>query len=281
MTRTLRLLALATVFVFSLVGCASVGTSPIHPALKMPVPPTAAESAIISEASSAFQAKDFQKAFDLWLPLAESGVSQAQTAIAYLYATGLGTEQSDTEALAWFTKAAEEGDADAQNNLGVIYAKGGTKATREQAIKWYLEAARRGHRGAQQNLVALNNDNLERKVAAPASAELVQMKAYEGEPVYQFLFGISFLVGNGSQEVDEYAAVNWIQKAADQGYAPAEYQLGQLYLEGRGLTQDHDRAYQWISRAADKKYAPAIDWMQTAKPKRASLAPPSQPVTGQ
>lgn len=273
MTRTQRLLTLATVFILTLPGCVNVGPTQPQVALKMPTPPTPEQSTILTEAASAFETKDFRKAFDLWLPLAESGVSQAQSAIAYLYATGLGAVQSDTEALAWFTKAAEEGDADAQNNLGVIYAKGGTKATREQAIKWYLEAARRGHRGAQQNLVALNNDKLERKVAAPADASAVQLKAYDGEPLYQFLYGMSFLVGNGTQEVDEYAAVNWIQKAADQGYPPAEYQLGQLYLEGRGLSPDQDRAYHWISLAAEKKYAPAVDWMQTAKPQKASLAP--------
>lgn len=278
MTRTQCLLSLAAVvLVLTLTSCTTVGLAPQSPTvLKVPTPPTPEQSAVLNEATSAFESKDYRRAFDLWFPLAESGVSQAQSAIAYLYATGLGTVQSDSEALVWFTKAAHEGDADAQNNLGVIYAKGGTKATREQAIKWYLEAARRGHRAAQQNLVALNNDNLERKVAAPASSEQVQQKAYNGEPLYQFLFGMSYLVGNGTQEVDDYAAVNWIQKAADQGYPPAEYQLGLLYLDGRGLTPSPDAAYLWISRAAEKKYAPAVDWIQTAKAQRANLVPTAQ-----
>lgn len=216
--------------------------------------------------SNAFAAKDYRTAHEVWLPLAERGISNAQTAIAYLYAMGQGVPQSDSEALTWFTKAAQQGDADAQNNLGYMFSQGrGTKANREQAIKWYLEAAQRGHRTAQQNLFALTNDGLQRKSVAPPTAEIVRIKAHEGEALYQFLYGMSYLVGNGSQESDESAAVSWVKKAADQGFAAAEHQLGQFYLNGRGLTQDRDRAYYWISRAADKKYSPAMSWMQSFK----------------
>lgn len=36
-----------------------------------------------------------------------------------MYRDGRGVLQSDTEAVKWYRKAAEQGDADAQNNLGV------------------------------------------------------------------------------------------------------------------------------------------------------------------
>jgi TPR repeat protein len=219
--------------------------------------------------SNAYAAKDYRTAHEVWLPLAECGISSAQTAIAYLYAMGQGVPQSDSEALTWFAKAAQQGDADAQNNLGYMYSQGrGIKASREQAIKWYLEAAQRGHRTAQQNLFALTNDGLQRKSVAPPTAEIVRIKAHEGEALYQFLYGMSYLVGNGSQESDESAAVNWVKKAADKGFAAAEHQLGLFYLNGRGLTQDQDRAYYWIARAADKKYFTAISWMKTLPPQQ-------------
>lgn len=50
-------------------------------------------------------------------------------------------------------KMAERGDAEAQNNLGVIYAKGhGVAQDYKQAAYWYKKAAEQGHAGAQHNL---------------------------------------------------------------------------------------------------------------------------------
>lgn len=272
-------LVLATATNLALFGCAGVApTQPTGRSEPISVELSASDTAF-DQGTAAFEAKDFSSAYELWLPLAEGGHSKAQNAIAYLYATGQGRAQSDADAFDWFSKAAQLGNPDAQNNLGYMLAKGrGTKANREQAIKWYLEAAKRGHRTAQQNLYALNNEGLERKVQAPASAEMVQIKANNGEALYQFLVGMSYLSGNGMHEVDEYAALNWIKKAADQGYPAAEFQLGQFYSQGRVVAQDRDLAHFWISRAADNKYVPAIAWMRSAKAQRASLSPVQRPT---
>jgi hypothetical protein len=42
------------------------------------------------------------------------------------------------------------------------------------------------------------------------------------------------------------------QRAADQGDAAAQYNLGNLYLEGRGMPQDDAKALKWFRRAADQ-----------------------------
>jgi TPR repeat protein len=54
-----------------------------------------------------------------------------------------------------FRKAAERGDADAQNNLGASYANGdGVPQNYALAIKWYRRAAKQGNSMAQKNLGA-------------------------------------------------------------------------------------------------------------------------------
>lgn len=280
MKKAVITLVLAMTTNLALFGCASVAPTQIDTLNEPTFSELSASDIAFDQGTAAFEAKDFSSAYELWLPLAEGGFSKAQNAIAYLCATGQGTLQSDTDAFAWFSKAAQLGNPDAQNNLGYMFAKGrGTKMNREQAIKWYLEAAKRGHRTAQQNLYALNNDGLERKVQAPAGAEMVQLKADSGEALYQFLVGMSYLAGNGMHEIDEYAALNWIKKAADQGYPAAEYQLGQFYSQGRVVAQDRDLAQYWISRAADNKYVPAIAWMRSAKAQRASLSAVQPPLS--
>ncbi|WP_221898222.1 tetratricopeptide repeat protein [Bathymodiolus japonicus methanotrophic gill symbiont] len=64
-----------------------------------------------------------------------------------------GVVQDGKEALTWFRKAAEQGDAIAQFNLGLMYAIGkGVVQDDKEVFKWYRKAAEQGHARAQFNL---------------------------------------------------------------------------------------------------------------------------------
>ena len=53
----------------------------------------------------------------------------------------------------WYRKAADQGDVDAQFNLGVIYENGyGVPENDALAVKWYRKAANQGYASAQYNL---------------------------------------------------------------------------------------------------------------------------------
>jgi len=61
-----------------------------------------------------------------------------------MYRTGEGVPQDDVEAASWYRKAADQGDADAQNNLGVMYDTGeGVPQDDVEAHKWHNLAASR------------------------------------------------------------------------------------------------------------------------------------------
>jgi TPR repeat protein len=77
-----------------------------------------------------------------------------------MYQKGVGVDQSYSDALKWYQKAAEQGDAMACHNLGSLYAKGFrdkrmrfflrmrfARATSDfvEAYKWFALAAKRGH----------------------------------------------------------------------------------------------------------------------------------------
>jgi len=55
---------------------------------------------------------------------ADQGDAKAQDNLGAMYATGRGVPRDDAEAVKWFRRAAIQGDADAENNLGRMYAKG-------------------------------------------------------------------------------------------------------------------------------------------------------------
>jgi TPR repeat protein len=70
-----------------------------------------------------------------------------------MYASGEGIPQDHAEASKWFRKAAEQGDAKAQNNLGVMHARGlGVPLDYAEAAKWFRKAADQGDGKGRENL---------------------------------------------------------------------------------------------------------------------------------
>jgi len=51
--------------------------------------------------------------------------------------------------------------------------------------------------------------------------------------------------------------VKWFRLAADQGDAPAQFNLGVMYAEGQGVPQDNAQAAEWYRLAADHNHAQA------------------------
>ena len=67
---------------------------------------------------------DYATALRIFRQLADQGDANAQNNLGVMYKEGLGVAQDYAEAVRWYRKAADQGDAGAQNNLGVMYAKG-------------------------------------------------------------------------------------------------------------------------------------------------------------
>jgi TPR repeat protein len=84
---------------------------------------------------------------------AEQGNAEAQCQLGWMYQHGHGVEQSDEEAVAWYRKAADQGNATAQCSLGGLYADGrGVGQSDAEAMAWYGKAAGQGNAYAQFSL---------------------------------------------------------------------------------------------------------------------------------
>ena len=95
-------------------------------------------------------AQDYVEAQKWWLKAAEQGYAPAQYDLGLLYRDGHGVAQDYVEARKWFLKAAEQGDAWAQYNLGLLYAHGrGVAQDYTMAYIWYNIAAAQGDADAQ------------------------------------------------------------------------------------------------------------------------------------
>ena len=97
----------------------------------LPGAPVAAEQTF-DEAVAAYGRGDYATAVRGFLVHAEQGDASAQNNLGLMYATGEGVLQDEAEAVRWYRLAAEQGQADAQNNLGLRACA--SKPTREDKM---------------------------------------------------------------------------------------------------------------------------------------------------
>lgn len=86
----------------------------------------------------AYDEGKFESALAFWLPLAEQGLADAQFNLGILYEKGQGVAQDFAESARWYLKAAHQGDANAQFSVAALYEKGiGLPPDPEKARHWY------------------------------------------------------------------------------------------------------------------------------------------------
>ena len=69
---------------------------------------------------AAYERGDYATALREWRPLAEQSDAGAQNDLGVMYDTGWGIPENDAEAVKWYRKAAERGHAQAQYDVGVM-----------------------------------------------------------------------------------------------------------------------------------------------------------------
>ena len=163
-----------------------------------------------------------------------------------------GVRKDSAEALTWYRKSAEQGNASAQFNLGQMYANGdGVLKDSAEAAKWYRKSADQGNSKAQYNLgVIYANGNGVLKDSAEA-AKWYRKSAEQGTADAQVRLGVMYAKGDGVLK-DSAEAAKWYRKSAEQGNAYAQFCLGWSYLEGDGVLQDSAEAVRWYRKSAEQ-----------------------------
>jgi TPR repeat protein len=82
------------------------------------LPDAAVSASDDKQCAVAYDNKDFSKAFELCQPLADKGDADAQAKVGIMYVTGRGVAQEYAQALAWFRRAADQGNPTAQFYIG-------------------------------------------------------------------------------------------------------------------------------------------------------------------
>ena len=197
--------------------------------------------------------KDQGKSFKWYFRAAVQGDALAQNAVGIMYQEGRGGTKNEFEAAKWFLKAAEQGNADAQNSIAEMYVCGsGVVKNYEEAIKWYRKAAEQGHVKAQEQLglsYFAGGNGVEMDWIE--AKKWARKAAEQGSAESQCVLGRLIELTGGN---DKTEALKWYRKAAAQGHAAAQANLGYCYDRGEGVTKDEEEAIRWYRKAARQGY---------------------------
>ena len=146
----------------------------------------------------------------------------------------------ETEFVKQLRQSAEQGNADAQARLGLLYYRGrGVRQDYVEALRWSRQAAG------------------------------------QGDAVAQFTLGFMYAKGRGIPQ-DLAEAARWYRKAADQGHADAQSSLGLMYDKGQGVPRDSVEAHKWLSLAAARAGAADVKVFSNARDLVAKKLTPRQ-----
>jgi TPR repeat protein len=167
---------------------------------------TANESpeAYLEKANTAFDRSDIVNAMRWYRKAAELGNAEAQTRLAYL----LDNSEENAEALEWYQKAVDQGYPDAFYGLAVMYAAGeGVPKNDTKAFDLFLQAANSGH--------------------IPSIRTLA----------------VTYEEGDLGQPIDYELAVQWLQAGVNANDTWAITRLARAYQRGElGLRIDKQKA---------------------------------------
>lgn len=191
--------------------------------------------------------------------LADKGDPEAQRELGSIYDLGLGVPEDNKKAMEWYRKAAEQGDAEAQYEIGDFYL--GSQNQLEQVMKWYMKAAENGHAGAAYDLGMLCEMGGEidkailwyKKVVELEMTDCAVSKGFIDYFVQSSQCSLGEIYEKGEGVAKDYMqSAMWYRKAAVQGDSTAQYALARFYSQGLGVKKEITTAYMWAILATSE-----------------------------
>ena len=188
---------------------------------------------------------------------AEKGFVLEQVELADAYLNGNGVTQDVAQAAHWYLKAAESGDAGAENQIGYFYMEGvGVSADSERAFHWFQLSSASGLAIAKVNLgvaylrgFGVRPDPL---MARQLFREAVEKGVGEGA-AYLAVMDQSGL----GHSVDRVSAERWLEMGVRLHSPKAAFDLAYLYSCTEGHPHNLQRAASLLRAAAGEGYLPA------------------------
>jgi len=218
---------------------------------------TGDESAVSDLTQAIFKREHYDELRDLaeQYPKAKEN-ARVQLCLGLMYQRGQGVEQNDFEAVEWYSKAAGQGLAEAQNHLANMYLNGyGVTQDPAEAAKWYRKAADQGNPAGQYALAVLyqNGTGVERD---DATALRLYEKTLAETGYSEILARLHEIYADRLKtSADKDEAVRWIVENSNRDKPNVWSILGDMYQHGYGVARDDAEAVRWLVKAvAQEEY---------------------------
>ncbi|MBD5355432.1 MAG: SEL1-like repeat protein [Bacteroides sp.] len=150
----------------------------------------------------------------------------------------------------WYRQAADNGNAEAQYQLGNMYFEGkGVSKYQEVALDLYYKSAEQGNINAIKKIGDMYYDGIGVDKNSPAAAEWYRVAAEKGHADAQYYLGNMYYDGDGIDKNME-EALKWYRKSAEQEHSDAQNMLGIMYEGGLGVRVDYNKAVEWYKKSA-------------------------------
>ena len=200
-----------------------------------------------------------KKAYEQIRKAADEGNAIALYMMAAYFSQGYGVQHiNNQKAIAYFKKSYEAGYPVAGYDVAASLPDGSPeqKEIRKNAKHNILELANEGDVFAQTNAAWGYENGYGTAADDYEAVKWYQKAAEQGYARAQCNLGDMYFYGGGVERSDE-KAVEWYLKAAEQGNASAQTDLGLMYLNGDGVEQSDAKAAEWVLKAAEQGYARA------------------------
>ena len=196
------------------------------------------------------QPKDDEKAVEWFRKAADQGHAEAQAQLGYMYLYGYGVDRKYYEAIKWYRKAAEQENVSAQVQLGYMYLNGyGVVKDYAEALKWYGKAANQGHPSGMNGLGFMYQNGYGVNKDYAEAIKWYRMAAEKGNVSAKSNIATMYFNGFGVDQ-DYAEAFKWYREAAEQGEANGQYSLAFMYENGYGVSKSRSEAKKWYEKAA-------------------------------
>ncbi len=198
--------------------------------------------------------KDFQKSYDLYKSAADNNYAYAYNKVGYYEEDGLVGEKNYDKAFEYFQKSAGAGYAEGIYNVGRAYRYAlGVPENPELALENYQKAAEYEYGDAYIELaLAYENEYGGLEFDAEKAMDYMTKAAEQGYSYAQYKVGYYYYYGLVEKNFEK--ALEWLHKSYERGYPYAAILLGDYYLyNDEGLQEpEYDKSFEYYKMAEEK-----------------------------
>jgi len=202
-------------------------------------------------AHQSFENMEFEDSFKLMCKSAQNGNSDAQNDLGWMYKNGVGVLQNIDEARYWYERSASSGNSKAMHALGSLfldYYKDCIKAE-----EWYLKAVKLKSSTAALALYNMYKDGVCFEINMFKSQRYYELVSEYSNDLYTFAEG-NKLFWSAKSDEDYNKSIMLLNKVFSKYPDAVGYNLGVAYFNGLGVVQDKSKAVDYYFKSAMAGY---------------------------